>query len=231
MPDSTQGQGSLNPQGTDDAPKAVTLEDVTAIVNKAISSRNTAFEKRVADMLGTALSPISTKLEELGTVRPQGQPEPKPGDQVAKIEDSPQFKGMQKQLADALETIKTVKGDADREKATTKDMKLRQTVTDALTKIGIDPARVKIALGHLVDAEKRVRFGDDDAIVMKADDGQEVDLDTAIKSWAKTDDAKVFMPPQGIRGSGNLGGKKPNAPQSNAPLGPRLAAAIFGDEG
>lgn len=211
MADASQGNGP--PQGSqgegENAPKFLTADEV----NKAITARLSAFEKKFGESMKSSLDGFSSSLgtmldERFAALKPksegQGQP-PQPSD----IENHPVVKGLMKRLDEADKRTKTFQEERDQERGRARDSELRRRLGDELAKHGIPSDRVRQAVGLLVDADKRVRWGDDDSIVFHEKDGA-VDLETGMKGWIKGDDAQIFLPPRGTSGSGDRGGgKKP----------------------
>lgn len=170
------------------------------LVSGGLAETIGAFEARVATLIDEKTAGAKPKTE-------GGSPED--------IANHPVVKGMQKQLADAAKKIADAETAAQTAAAKQKESALRATLQERLTKAGFDPKRVHLALGTLIDAQKRVRYGDDESIVFRGDDNEEVDLETGLKAWSQTDDAKTYMPPRGASGSGDRpGGKAPGQGQS-----------------
>lgn len=235
-----QGDGTQNPQGEGGEPKYVTEEQL----NKAISARFGSFEKKIETRLAPLAEITPEKLSATisesiaaalaATSKPEkGASEGKNGGLTEEaIANSPFAKGMQKQLEEQRKQTEAMKAERDAEKARTRDVTLRTKVGEELTRRGVDPQRNRHALGLLVDAEKRVRWSDDgESIVFKDSDGTDVDLDSGLNSWIKGDDAKVYLPPRGISGSGDQRGKGPNQGSqqrqyARGELGTALAGAL-----
>lgn len=201
-----QGDQSQSGKGEGDQPQSVTIEQVNEIVNKAISARN----KQVEAKIEKSFSDFSSKLDEKFATLTPSQPAGESSTKVTDIESHPFVKGLMKQMADQKTATEQLKTERDSEKARSREQALRSALGDALTKGGIDPSRVKHAVGILVDVEKRVRFSDDegDDLVFKDTSG-DVDLATGLKGWLKGDDAKIFLPPRGTQGAGDRGQGKP----------------------
>jgi hypothetical protein len=202
-------------------------EMVTGAINRSTKKLGDDLTKRIGDSVGASLaetlSAFETKVTGLVEEKTAAPAKPKPGESLD-IENHPAFKGLQKQLADSAKKIADAETATQFANAKAKDQSLRTTLQERLTKAGFDPKRVHLALGTLIDAQKRVRYGDDDSIVFKGDDNEEVDLETGLKAWSQTDDAKTYMPPRGASGSGDRpGGKAPG--QSGAQ---KLTAADLG---
>ncbi len=224
----SQGNGSPEePQGQGGGePKFVTADDL----NKAITARFSAFEKKNATTLEATLKTfgegVFAKLEEL-------KPKPiEPGDksnEPPKIDDHPVVKGLQKQLAELAKTNEQATQRAAAERARSRDSQLRSKLAEELMKSGFkDANQARHAVHFLADGDKRVRWADEDsdAIVFRDNDGTEVDLATGLKGWAKTDDAKIYLPPQGASGSGDRGGGRSPQGGKKKPQRGELGAAL-----
>ena len=113
------------------------------------------------------------------------------------------------EMATALQEQKEI---AAREVAKSQKAQLDQLVTDRLGVLGkIDGTGARLALLALT-ASGRVGRGegeDSDRAVFRGDDGVTVDLDTGLKQWLKTDEAKFFQAPSGARGSGSRPTQQP----------------------
>jgi hypothetical protein len=215
------GAGGAGDGGDGGAAKPITLDDV----NKAITGRFADFAKKqetslkatmtttLESLMGTLDKALDTKLEAFKSTLPtpsdkDGAGGDKGGSRQTPVTETPEYRGLKKQLD---ETAAQVRASADREKAAmeaAKATRLRQGVAEMLTKKGFDPARVRLAVGHLIDVDKRVRLdgeGENERIVIKDTDG-DVDLETGVDAWAKTDEAKIYLPPRGSAGSGDRGG-------------------------
>lgn len=234
------GQGSDTPEGSQqqDQPKYVTAEEL----NRAITARFSDFEKRQKNSLTQILAErdksISTTLteslkellgssldEKLAALKPKEE-EPKPkGNEVPppgpKPEDSPAFKALQKKLEQLEKTAADEAQKRQEADARRRDTELRTSVLKLLNGHSITGDRAELALGVLVDAKKLVGYQpDSDEIVFKSGDDV-LPLADGLKAWVGTDQAKIFLPPKDIRGSGdgpagNGGaGTNPNNPLAN----------------
>jgi hypothetical protein len=222
MADQTQGNESpQDSQGTA-APKAtITLDDV----NKAITARFASYEKKLDSKLTESFGGFETKLSELfaakfDEAKQQPKDEPQQAGKAQAIEESPQFRSLQKQLTELKNQNERQRQEAEAERAKSRDLALRKTLSDELAASGLDPTRIKHAVGFLVDAEKRVRHDDSGQIVFAEGNGEALDLNTGLKSWLSSDDAKIYLPPRGSSGSG----EKPNASNRGNGAPPDAAA-------
>lgn len=188
-------------------------EMITGAVKAHTKNLSTDLTKKLGDLLTAGLGETMTAFEAKVDAKLQESAKPvppKPGEAPPQvdIESHPAFKGMQKQLADATKKIAEAETATQAERAKAKDAALRTTLQEKLIKSGIDPKRAHLALGVLVDAQKRVRYADDDSIIFRGDDNEDVDLETGLKAWTQTEDAKTFTPPRGTGGSGTIPGNK-----------------------
>lgn len=190
--------------------------DLTASIGEALKSS-----------IGETLTEFETKLKgELGTKSADQKAPP------AGIDEHPTVQGLKKQLGDLKRLADEATAREKAAEAKQRDVSLRQKLTEHLGKIGItDTKQAKGAIALLLDAEKRVRFADDsETLTFKDDDGTEVDLPTGLKSWAKTEDAKIYLPPRGASGSGDRPGGNSRTPGSQGaqPQAGALGKAILG---
>jgi hypothetical protein len=200
------------------APKYVTADDL-AKRDKALHTR---LEKLVQD--------FEAKI----TATPQrADVEPQP--QGGGVQESPEYKGLVKRLGEMEQRVKTAEECADAERRATADAKMRQSLSDSLTGAGVDPKHLKHAVGYLVDAEKRVRLTDDGTIVYQ-DGADAFDLATGLKGWLASDDAKLYLAPRGVVGSGSTPSAqqtrtgKPNAAPTREQLAMSLQQALTGNQ-
>lgn len=107
---------------------------------------------------------------------------------------------------------------------------MRRTTAEALAKVGVkDPVRNGIAAGYLIDSKRQIAWDSEDEesarLVYRDDRGEALELETGLKAWAKTDEAKHFLDASGMRGSGSSpgGGQSGKAPSREEVL----ARAVF----
>jgi hypothetical protein len=200
-PDQPQGTPSHTEQDKGGEPKFVTEEQL----NRAITSRFKDFEKKLDKSNEGLVTTLSSKLEELVTGKLESL-QPKPDDKGEGSKpagESPEMKAMARQLAEVQKALEKSNQEKDVERARSRDRDLRSKLQEALSGAGITGVQLKHAVGVLVDAEKRVRIDDDDRVLFKGDDGDELPLADGVKSWVKTDEAKIYLPPRGSQGSGD----------------------------
>jgi hypothetical protein len=186
-PDEPKPQGNQAPpgQGNGDEPKFVTEEQL----NRAISARLGDFSKKIEKSLEGAIGGLTAKLDEITKPSAPGTAPAAGGDGHKAIEESPIVKGLQKQLGDMKASVEKAQAERDSEKQKTRDQSLRTKVQDALTTGGLDP--------------KCVRFEEEGDELVFRDGATDVDFGTGLKTWLKSDEAKIYMPPRGTKGSGD----------------------------
>lgn len=190
--DTAQGSGE---------PQYATLDQITdatsEMINKALTARNKQLEAKVEKTLAELTKKFEERVSQIQTApgnKDSGEP---------KVEDTPVYKGLQKQLTEMQQKLELAEREKSAERSRARDRDLRARLSDELVKAGVDPSRVRHAVGLLVDSDKRVRNVDDtDEAVFLDTDGQEVDFRTGLKSWLKSEDAKIYMPARGTTGTG-----------------------------
>lgn len=195
-PEDTNGTGTDTPQGTqDNAPKFVNSEQL----NKAITARLKEFEARNKETILEALGSLAPEIDKMIEAKFAAPKEAPKG----KVEEDPKYKGLEKQLLELKSKAESESNARAAAEAKAKDREMRQTVRDALASVGVDGDRARHALGFLVDAERRVSWSEDgESLIYKDVDGTETDFTSGIKRWAKSDEAKIYLPPRGTTGSG-----------------------------
>ncbi len=190
MSDQSQGTGAPEaPQG-DDAPKYVTEEQL----NKAITARFTEYTKRSSAVLDDKFGGFEKKILE-ALPKPPADGSAPPGDAAAKsVLDHPEVKGMAKKIAELEERARKAEERTLAEERRSKDLALKQNVTEALTGANVkDPVRARHAASFLI-REGLAKWNETgDALVFVESDG-EVDFATGFKGWLKSDDAKLYLP-------------------------------------
>lgn len=198
-----------NPSSTDQSTSGLTADDVVKIVNQAITSRNKNNDAKMTSMFEEFAKKLDEKFATLNssqTAKEQQSNEPR-------IEDNPIYKGMQKKFAELQDKFEQSEREKTAERQKARDVTMRQRVAEELIKAGIDSKHTRHALALLVDAEKRVSFDDDYNLVFNSETDGELDLATGIRTWAKSDDAKVYLPARGLTGSGDK--RSPSRQSSN----------------
>lgn len=202
----SQASGGL----TEDQAKAV-----NDIVSKAIGSRFKDFETKQAkaqEKFGENLTATFTAtLAQFGEKLDSFKPDPGKGDgkdpkAPENLDEHPRVKGLLKTV-EKLEKLNLEREQREAQTAAAlKDSKLREKLSGLLSQHGIEGARAQHATGYLVDASKRVAWSEDgETLTFKDDSGDLVDAATGLKSWASSEDGKLYAPPRQASGSGERG--------------------------
>ena len=234
--DKPNTEGGTPPDGAkepaSETPTYITEEQM----NKALGARFAGFETKMGKTIGDALSSFAGALKgELAGLLPKPEPAPAPAPEgkgkkdvaAPAPADSPELKKLQDQVTELTQREKKAAQERDTERAKAKDTLLRQKLSDALVAGGVEAPRARHAVGLLVDAEKRVRWSEeDDKIVFQRAEHDEVELAVGVKDWLKTEDGKLYLPPTGAQGSGDRPGKNPPRGTNGAPNRSAVAQAL-----
>ncbi len=198
------------------------VDIVSEVVNKAITARSKSTDSKVEKALSEFSKQFETRFSELNKEKTVASGEPK-------VEDAPAYKGMQKQLSDLQSKLESAENAKAAERLRGREKDLRARVADDLIKNGVDPTRVRHAVGLLIDADKKVRHVDDDTdeVVFTDSDDQEVDYKTGLKSWLKSDDAKIYMAARGTTGTGSQRSPGQNSSKNNSNNGESAENAML----
>ncbi len=210
-------------QGTNsDEPKYVTADDLNKTVNQAISNHLKRFEKTmgktVGEQLKEALESFSTSSGDPSPPEPQDQPpaaDPPPAAIAppAPADDKPRndpavtyLKGQLTTLSKRLEASEKSRAE---ERTQRQSESLRAAVTGGLGTIGLAGAHLDGAIASLYH-NGSVFISDDGERRFRDDEGLDHPLLDGLRSWAKSEAAKLYIPPRGARGSGEM--KQPEVP-------------------
>ncbi len=180
-------------------------------VNNTFTARMGTIEKKLEGKLTAGFETFSKTLDEKLTALPKPSKDDEPGDKGSKGKDkdnSVELQTLRKQQSDQAKALEEIRAERDREREKNRSMALKSTVTDELSKVGIT-GHARLALncllqdGRIAFEDKVVDGGDADKLVFRGDDGAGwVDLAVGLKGWAKSADAKVFLPASGAGGAG-----------------------------
>lgn len=184
------------------------LDALSRLVNSAVSSHlGRKLKGTLSSLLDEQLAPLREQIEQVGTGRRRARDdeggdeddddEAPPAQQRGKGKNKgaaprdPEFIAMQKRVAKMEEERKAEQAQAI---ARERDSTLREH----LTKIGVDPNRMRGALAVVGSAIKRDEKTGTFSYTAKRDGyDDELDLDVGIKEWAGTDEGKSYLAPQG----------------------------------
>jgi hypothetical protein len=199
------------------------------LVNDAITKRLGQFEKSIGSQIGET---VTKALDGFKAAQPRAGA-PAEGGETPSATDpmSVALKSLEARLKEAEQRSQAQEQRANAERAKNRNSTLRGTLQEQLAKAGIsDPTALRLAVGHLVDAEKRVSYEnadeDEAPILFKADDGSMLDLPTGIARWLKTPEAKFYIPATGTRGSGASAPRSPALQPGQQPSRERQLEAV-----
>ena len=188
---------------TEDQINELLEKKLGATVNNMLTARLATFEKKFG---GTIAETLKAQLPELlKGLKPAEEPEPEKKSGGKK--DDPELATLRKQM----EALTQRAEEASRREAAmrerTRQQAIREQTRALLAKAGIDGDRFDAAYALLSHTGKILQAEDpesDDAFF--ADPGGPVALETGLSGWLKTEQAKIFLPPAGTRGSGSRAG-------------------------
>lgn len=209
------GAGGSESRSGDDAPNYVTTEQLDEKLNKALSGRLDRFSKSLSGDLSKRDEALLAKFVEMIKQPPDSDDTEEDeddasssaaggdGQQATDIEraikkERERNKRAAKKFQDELEALKRERDEA---KQANLEERRRSKARDALEAAGIASDRVKHALAFIgssirYDEDGELRFYDPET-------GDDHSLRDGVAQWAKTDDAKIFLPPKGAMGSGD----------------------------
>jgi hypothetical protein len=205
---------------------------VSGVVNQTISARDKMSDKKRGEDAKAAEDRFAKMLDEkLSSFKPSGEEPPDGGGKPGKKGDNVAFDTLKRQFEEQKTLFQAAEKRAKDAIERNRSVTLRQTTAEQLGAFGIDGARFKGAFAVL-QQEGRIRHRDDESedMVFVDDMGSEVELAVGLASWAKSDDAKIYLPPSGTRGSGSSkpanggppAGGKPNQNQQFEMIGNAL---------
>lgn len=183
--DNTQDTGVSSTSETEEQeqekPSYMTAEQF----NKALSSREKAFEKRLAQQ--------QSKFEELLT---RLAPPPKEEKELSRT-------------AELEKTVKELSRSLQERDSRERDQNLRRMAEQTALQFGIDPEYREHALAYLIDHKKAIRYDSDGSVIFELN-GQIYDsVEDGMAAWANSKDAKAYKKPTGAHGSGDGNRRNP----------------------
>jgi hypothetical protein len=214
------GEGGTPPAGEFSPEQIDKIQTITAgVLNSAMTARFKTFEKQLHESLGKTIGEqlqahlkAAPPKEEAPDEEPEGG-KGKKGKNAARVDDV-QINTLQQQLAEMNRRLEAADRAANEERMKNRTSSLRTKLAEELARIGVVDANAqRIAIGHLIDAKHAVKFddegGDENKIVFSQDDGGVVNLDVGLRTWAKTSEAKFFLPATNAKGAGSRPGGSP----------------------
>lgn len=192
-------------------------EEITSLVNAAVSGQlGRKLKGAITGALDEALTPIREQLEQGGRraarnddidddddVDDDEPPQRGKGKRGGKGRD-PEFLSMQKKLAKLEDERK-----AEREQAHAREKD--SIIRDHLTKIGVDPNRMRGAAAVVGGAVKRdEKTGTFSYTAKREGYDDDLDVEAGIKEWASSDEGKSYLaPPKGQQAPRGGSGMRP----------------------
>lgn len=185
-------------------PTSVTIEQVNELVNKALGARDKRFETKVTEMFGNFGKTLEERLAAMAPKAPEEQPQ---GDKKV----DPELVKL-RQMFEAQNKVL----EAEKAARLTAEAKSRSEKAAALLQSAIGKHVRPEAAQVLIKAFRAdLEFDGDEPTLPLPDGTGRSTIDAAIAAWAKSDDAKAFLPAPTSGGSG--------APRTQATGGPRLS--------
>jgi hypothetical protein len=193
--------------------KGLITESIGPAVNNMFTARLATTEEKLVKKLEKQLGESFGKTldDKLAGFKPaQDPPDDKGG---GKGKKDVELESMRKTLENMQQQLQATQAESQAEKEKNRTIQLQQLVTEKLEKLGgIQGVAARMALGSLTAFNKvgwgtdEDTFGPDKLVFRNPDDGSVTDLDVGLKQWLKTDEAKIFQAPTGVRGSGSRPG-------------------------
>lgn len=202
------------------APKPAFSEEqeaaITRMINKTVNGTVATLKKQITDAVTASQGEIAKLLDEKLTNFKPAESDDKEGKggKKDKGENSTELASMRKELADLRAANERERAIAQEERTKSRTMNLRSAAMDELARVGITGNNARLALNCLLQ-DQRIAFdtdvaaGEVDELVFRSDDEGWVKLGLGLKGWAKTPDAKVFIPATGANGAGSRPGQPP----------------------
>ena len=217
------GAGNEGGDGGGDEPKYITEADLSKVLNQAITGHVGRMETRLTKTLGeTVGTSIAEALAALNK-----KPDDKADD---KGDDKPDHKVvlLERKLEKLTTDLATSQAGQEAESSKRKAESLRGDVTSALGDLDMTGARLRGAMS-LLYAEGRVYIGEDGSHLFKDAEGVEFPLADGVKAWSSSEEAKLYMPPTNVRGSGDKNaGRAPKIFKDDSGLDKALQGALQG---
>jgi len=173
-------------------------ERINEIVNRALTARDkrqqTALEKSIADAVAKAIP------------KPAPAPEPADGDDKAKGSGKvdPQVRLALERVTKLEEQLAAEKKVREAVEARAREDRTRSDLRTALKTVGVKDEAIEIAVGHIIDSRRLVKFDDEGRPILtvsrvrskgsQAEALEFNDLVDGAKDWAKTPEAAFFLP-------------------------------------
>jgi len=159
------------------------------IVNSALAGRDKRYDKRLAEMLETSLSPFKEqfleKSQEKSTIASNSVP--------SNSQSNSEVIALQKQLELMQKTLKQ-KEDATALQA--KSIREKEAFGQLKTILNgkVRPDAVDHVAKLIFHADKKIKVGEDGSMAYQVDADNEIDVQEGVKQYLKSKDALIFLP-------------------------------------
>ena len=207
MPDGTEE--TTTPAFDADAFEKKMLE----ALNKGLTAREKKFDTQLQNSLKASQDAFTSSLDERFAKFTPATPADGGDGAIARKPDDVALKTLQKQLDDVKKALDTSQREKDEDRQKMAAIETRRKVGEELSKSGVtNGIQAKHALNSLA-SEGRFKTDDEGRLLWVEDNGSEVEFPVGLRSWLKTDEGKLFLPPAGARGAGsNPGGGNGSKP-------------------
>lgn len=198
------------------------LKKIADLIKAAVDPAIAKISEDVPKVVAEQLKPVSAKLTDAETIAKAAKEAAEkagktPADDAGKRKPDdkatdPATAKLQEQLETLQANLKAAeeekKANAEKEKANA----LLAAARDALGLAGVPPERMKVALAALKDEGILAYDGETAGFKYQRKGYSEVVAGKAgAEEWLKTDAGKLFLPPSDATGTGQRGGRAPNA--------------------
>lgn len=212
---------------------------ITGAVRGQLDKKLDEVAGKVGERLGLEekFSKLGETLEALKTA-PTPAPEGQPQNQAEpRFEDSPAYKAQQLELQKLQKRVEAAEAAKAEEQQKARSQALRQRTFEQLSELGVTGNGARHAFNTFAYEGRVIYDGDNgDELLFVDDKGDRLPLKDGLKSWVESEDAKQFLPPRGVSGSGDeprraagISSKKSPLDYSPAEIGNALRSAMNGD--
>lgn len=202
QPGATSGEGEGN------TPEYVTKDELNQMLNGFRKSSKTDLENVVQKSIQAALAGLAQPKDETEQVS------------VSKGKADPEKEELKKQVKLLMER----QAQADAEAAR---LRVHTALRDTFTKHGVDPRHVEHAIAF-AQHSNLVKTDEDGQLVMRVNQ-IDMPLQDAVPQWVKTDDAKLYLAPRGVKGSGQSGPVRPETQPTSSNSSKQITQDNFGE--
>lgn len=209
------------------------------VANGQWSARSKALRKEISEDFTKALGDLTKGFEEKIVALTAGAGgKKKDGEGGKDPARTPQDAALERQVKELADKLAASEAKSAAAEQRIRESGRRTATMNELAKLGMDGNRGRGAFAWLED-EKRIHLDEDDpnTVLYKDDNGDMLPLVDGLRGWSKREEAKIFLPPTGAKGSGdpNRGkappaGGTPGQEPSDADIGAGIAAAFGGGQ-